>query len=277
MNVILSRKGFDSSIQGGGNSSIIFENKFYSIPIPEAGTGIKYDDIKFDDNYSLMKVMIDLKIRQFTECHLDPYLNQELINKKLNWKMALGQAGGAQAHLKQNVSNLNEILFLFFGWFKKVELKKGKFSFEKNTPNIHCIWGYLNVEKHYDINCDELPKWVESHPHFKFKDIYGPKNSLYQASDYLTNNIPGAGTFNFSKELVLTREGYSRSNWKLPLIFNEEDIRITHLPPKYKWKIDNSNKEINLEAPGRGQEFIIIEKESKSVEKWALKLIKNNI
>lgn len=80
MKIILSRKGFDSSIQGGGSPNIVFEDKIYPIPIPEVNTNIRYEDLLFEDtNY--LKVMRDLNINQFSECHFDPYLCKNFISK----------------------------------------------------------------------------------------------------------------------------------------------------------------------------------------------------
>jgi hypothetical protein len=137
MRVILSRKGFDSSIQGGGSPNIIYKKTPYMIPIPEVGTGIEYKHLPFEDtNY--LKVMRDLYINQFTECHLDPYISKEITPKDCqNWKFNLGQVDKAQSSL----ANVNPPvgkgdLFLFFGWFNKVEIEGGDYKYTK-IPDYH--------------------------------------------------------------------------------------------------------------------------------------------
>ncbi len=90
--VILSRKGFDS--QAGGKPSPIYKNKFCSIPIPEVNSGINYDDLIFEPGASYLKLLLDLDVNYFTECHLDPDTNPDLI-KRSDWRPIFGQSDGA--------------------------------------------------------------------------------------------------------------------------------------------------------------------------------------
>jgi len=87
------------------------------------------------------------------------------------------------------------------------------------------------------------------------------------SKDNLTWNkkIPGAGVFKFNKNLVLTKNGMSRSKWQLPVFF--KNIKITYHSKK-SWK-QNYFKSAEI-----GQEFIF--EENNNVEKWAKKLIKNS-
>lgn len=62
--------------------------------------------------------------------------------------------------------------------------------------------------------------------------------------------FPGAGTFKFSDELVLTKQGKTRSQWKLPVFFKGLDI--TH-------HSDNSFKNDYFQSARISQEFIIEE------------------
>ncbi len=35
-------------------------------------------------------------------------------------------------------------LFLFFGWFRRVEVCGGVFRFVKGAPDVHVLWGWLH-------------------------------------------------------------------------------------------------------------------------------------
>lgn len=119
--VILSRKGFDS--QAGGKPSPIYKNKFCSIPIPEVNSGINYDDLIFEPGASYLKLLLDLDVNYFTECHLDPDINPDLI-KRPDWRPIFGQSDGAATRLKEVGK---DSLFLFYGWFKEIEKVNGTY------------------------------------------------------------------------------------------------------------------------------------------------------
>lgn len=268
MKIILSRKGFDSS--AGGRPSPIYKNKFISIPIPEAESGIRYRDLAFDEEYDYLTVMKELKINFFTEAHLDPDLRKSsLKDRHTEWKPVFGQVGHAQKHLENygigKDDNLGEgILFLFFGWFRKVtKNKNGTFEYIKGEPDIHAIWGYMEVGKIIKLNekGDMIQEWMKYHPHVVFNNQY-ENNTLYIASDKL-----GAGVFKYHKDLVLTKEEeMKRSNWELPVCFN--GCEMTHLD------LNPENRKITVQSPGRGQEFIVSKDPDQKVEKWAKNLIK---
>ena len=78
--------------------------------------------------------------------------------------------------------------------------------------------------------------------------------------------VSGAGIFRFNKELVLTKEGLSRSKWDLPEFF--KDVKISRHSDK-SWKSEGYFKSVDI-----GQEFII--EDNDDVENWAKSIIKNN-
>ena len=125
--IILSRKGFDTAT--GGIPNWIYEGRLISIPIPEAGTGVFYDDLQFNENCSYLKVMRDLGVKCYSEAHLDPDISKHVLPKRPNnWRPAFGQHGAALSHLLQSKFAVKSgDLFLFFGWFKEIELHHGKF------------------------------------------------------------------------------------------------------------------------------------------------------
>jgi len=277
MNIILSRKGFDSTSLGGGKANWMYKNKLYPIPIPENGTGVKYSDIRFSENKSYLDVMIDLKITQYTECHLDPNLG--FISTKKNekfWKNCLGQAGNSNQSLK-NTNTASGAIFLFFGWFREIiKDKNGKFKYLKKLDyptGKHIIYGYMEVEKRIDLNKD---KFDDKHPHVIFKGSrYPDSNSIYLAREKCSfdKTINGSGVFNFNESLVLTEKGKSRSNWKLP----ERVSNSINKETKYLYSLmDNQEiKDGRIKFNTQGQE-IIFENANKKIIEWSREIIKNN-
>ena len=148
MKIILSRKGFDS--KAGGIPSPIFPNgDMVSFPIPSDSDNDNYSDLlyKYDNNNytytQLLENLYDCRNSQLSRkmlkklnnnnihCHLDPDIDKERrISCPDKWEPLFGQINQAGKYLKDNIKNLEneDYLFLFFGWFRKVELqhKNGK-------------------------------------------------------------------------------------------------------------------------------------------------------
>jgi hypothetical protein len=80
-----------------------------------------------------------------------------------------------------------------------------------------------------------------------------------------SEKCPGAGSFAFHKELVLTKEGlqFSRSKWNLPEIFR--GVKISYYSEK-SWKSDY------FQSAGRGQEFVVTC--TAEIEEWTKSLRK---
>ncbi|SDI63723.1 hypothetical protein [Natribacillus halophilus] len=78
--VILSRKGFDGS--AGGKPSPILDNKFVSLPIPRAESGIFYKDLSLSSEGNYLKIMKYLGIKMFSEANLDPDLQRSLLEER---------------------------------------------------------------------------------------------------------------------------------------------------------------------------------------------------
>ncbi len=127
MKIILSRKGFDSS-NGGCPSPIMPDGTLLSMPIPSDGDKDKYSDLeycgtKYSDLLDQLKPGNDFK-----HCHVDPDIRDNRISKIPKWIPAFGQIGSAQGKLINSGVEKGD-LFLFFGWFRKVELVDGKYRF----------------------------------------------------------------------------------------------------------------------------------------------------
>jgi len=253
--VVLSRKGFDS--RNGGKASPIYKKSFYSIPIPEVNSGIMYKDLIFSHSDTYLKLITDLGVTQYTECHLDPDLTKE-ITQRIDWVHSFGQCDNANDILKTHAVGKNT-LFLFYGWFKQVEQKHNHYRF-KNAQDVHAIYGYLLVYKVFTAK--ELIRAYPSynHPHLRHSryaqlDYYSKKsNNIYTGNT--RSQLFGKksfGIFTFSHELILTAISSSkRSIWKLPRWFK-------HIRFHGKYEIiSEDNNDMVIQFKGRNQQELII-------------------
>jgi len=273
MKIILSRKGFDSAY-GGYPSPILPNGKMFSLPIPSEDS-LRYSDLRIGDltYYDLMK---DLKqkirlgdgywhdLEKETRCHLDPDIYENTINREPSWKPCFGQIDAAQSHLENQRIGEND-LFLFFGWFQKTKNSNGKLKFDYRERDLHAIFGYFQIGEIIKVDYGfEVPKWMAYHPHTDENRRNNRSNTIYIArtNSSWNRSLPGAGRFEFNKNLVLTKEGLSRSKWRLPYFFKEAEISYHK---KDSWKNDY------FQSAAIGQEFVI--KDNDLVEVWAKGII----
>ena len=109
---------------------------------------------------------------------------------------------------------------------------------------------------------------MDYHPHCDMVRRGKTNNTIYIARKSLTWNrkLQGAGTFNYHKSLVLTKENRSKSVWCLdPALFKSVDI---------SYHSEKSWKEGCFHSVGRGQEFVI--EENRDVERYFKNLIERN-
>lgn len=283
MKVILSRKGFDSGY-GGYPSPILpddRDDRLVSLPIPSEDN-IYYSKLRIDSSLTYYDVMSGLKstirvknnneiqkrkweaLKENTTCHLDPDIYRNAIERPKDWKPIFGQVDAAQTHLKNKGVKEGDI-FLFFGTFRKTEDKGECLTFIRGEPEIHIIFGYLQIGEVMRIRSDtQYPHWMNYHPHIDSVRLRKKKNNtIYIARDTLSWNsmLPGAAPFNFHEDLVLTKKGkYSRSRWNLDAI---KKVKISY--NKNSWK-DNY-----FQSAPIGQEFVI--EDNPTVVKWVKKLI----
>lgn len=262
MKIILSRKGFDSAY-GGYPSPILPlpDGKLISLAVPDPEDSDNYFNLKLDDKRTYFDLMKELKskirygkewheLTEDTKCHLDPAIYPSVKKRFENWKHCFGQMDAAQTHLS-NQKVKEDDLFLFFGWFKQTELAKdGKLRFKKNAPDLHIILGYLQIGEimHID-NETKIPDWLQGHPHTIDIRKGNPNktNTIYIARDNLSwdKNTSGAGFFKFNEELILTKNGFTRSKWSLPDLFKK--VEISYHPNPWKQK-DFLNQQILVKS-----------------------------
>lgn len=272
---ILSRKGFDSSF-GGHASPIMPDGTMLSLPIPVTpGTyggadKIRYSDLQAGTHGTYLDVMRELQMKALkvsgkptpidasSPCHLDPDLDRRVVGgRDENWRGAFGQGEAAEGHLVNQDVRRGDV-FLFFGWFRRVDAETKKFSAE-DPDGRHILFGYLQV----DEVCRDGVKpdsWRYEHPHFErgytHREDGTPRiNAVYIASRKLelpgvTEDLPGFGTFAYRDDRVLTKEGKTRTRWALPGFFSKLDISYHRDGGKYGWKGDH------FQSAYKGQEFV---------------------
>src|SRR5574337_1583559 len=226
MKICLSRKGFDSQY-GGMPSPILPDGRLVPLPIPSNHDALTMKDINVAD-IGLDELLIDLSRGRWTSrsiVHLDPDLDRDPTSRSTGWRPALGQTGAAQAHLSRQGFGVGDV-FLFFGWFRQVERSAGRWRYARNAPDLHLLFGWLEVEEVLPVvadraRCLDRHPWIYNHPHVTKPEHYdSPLNHLYVSSlksRYLQNAAFGAGRFLQYREcLRLTKLGESRTVWHLP-------------------------------------------------------------
>jgi hypothetical protein len=270
--VILSRKGFDGTT--GGKASPIIDGKLVSLPIPRADSGDFYKNLIFSPTESYLKVMKDLGIKLYSEAHVDPDIRKSIIpNRPERWRGLFGQSGPSQGTLHNRQVGKGDI-FLFFGWFKEVRRINGVYQYCPDAPDIHAIFGYLEVDCVFDIQAGaSVPYWMKYHPHIKEREEYGTqRNAIYMATKSFSKSPQkqGWGCFRYDKRLVLTKEGAKkRSLWELPPCFQGEHENFTC--GIKKWEI-LQNGNVEMQINGRGDQELYISDKPEVVE-WAENLI----
>lgn len=264
MRIILSRKGFDAQY-GGQPSPILPDGTLLSLPIPENEEKQKFSELTYSGK-SYLDIIHELKpnskITENHTCHLDPDLRKDVITRNDNWRPLFGQTNSAQGHLSKNGVSKGD-LFLFFGTFRETEYVNGKIRYIRGTEDLHLIFGYLQIGNIYsDFN--SFNSDIKYHPHAQERFANDKNNCIYEASERfsLDETLKGAGCLNFHEDLILTKKGFSKSKWNLPLYFKEVGI---------SYHSKNSFTSEYFYSTAKGQEFII--EENENVTDWAKRLI----
>ena len=270
--LIISRKGFDSG-SGGCPSPIFPDGTMFSLPIPsrdrEQFADLQHGDV---DIAEVVSGITNGRMSGLNLVHLDPDLNFDAYRFRKDrpdwqqWRGMLGQSGIAQSHLnKQDVGSGD--VFLFFGLYRQVEETARGWHFIKGVPELHVLWGWLQVDQKYrvaDIGPDDLP-WARHHPHL-FSKYRGDRNTVYAASTKLelggddgSREIAGSRVFpKFDRRLVLTApNGRDVSQWRLQPWFYPDSSKppLTYHHDRRRWRRDANHA--YLQSVGRGQEFVL--------------------
>lgn len=206
-------------------------------------------------------------------------MNVSAYRRSPDWRPLFGPGGPAQTHLQTHGVAVGD-LFLFFGWFRQTEIVAGRYAFVKSAPDLHIIFGWLQVAAIVSVEKDALLPWAKYHHHFRCPDLLPPIVYISRATLDLngSRNIGGGGALEKDrKELRLTCPNEpKRSVWRLPQWFYPRDGRppLSHHSKMSRWKLENGHA--ILQSVGRGQEFVLdAEKYPKAIA-WARDLIALN-
>lgn len=279
MKIILSRKGFDSSA-GGVASPLFPDGTLLSLPIPDQNGTVTYGDLCWGEHWlgDLVESLTHGRIDRQRRAHLDPDLYPAICARPPAWRPLFGQDGAAQSHLTNQGVGVGD-LFLFFGWFRAVECIHGQYRFVKNAPDLHLLYGWLQVGA--ILTGAQVtttpPIWAATHPHCVGER--GPRNTLYIASDRLTLNehviaLPGAGCFSsYRDEYCLTTPGRLRTNWRLPRWFYPQEGKppLSYHTDHTRWSCDEEYA--YLCSAMRGQEFVLDTQHYSEAVAWVNRLL----
>lgn len=286
MKLILSRKGLDSSF-GPVANPILPDGTLCWLPIPEIQPNkpdlLPYKSLQFEERNlgDMMETLSKKRTPASTRAHLDPDLYAPHRPRPAGWRPIFGQTGPAEKHLQNEGVGPGDI-FLYFGWFRAVEETEAGLRFIKNAPDLHVLYGWLQVHSRVDVaDRGILPEWAYEHPHVQGKR-YGNLDSVYLSTPQLTLGgqslpMPGGGLFKrLHENLVLTAPGASRSLWKLPRWFFPMSGQrpLTYHDSSTRWQLKDDH--CLLQSVGRGQEFVLDTATYPEAENWALNLIQRH-
>jgi hypothetical protein len=264
MKIILSRKGFDASY-GGVPSPILPDGVLCPLPIPSEEPPL-FQDIRWRGRAlsTIVSCLTKERIGPGSGAHLDPDLQAPARPRAPGWLPLFGQVDAAQTHLTNCGVGVGDV-FLFFGWFRRTVQVNGRLSFERFAPNVHVIFGWLQVGRNLYPTTELLrvPRWAAEHPHVRRAWSMSANNTLYVASRELilpavAGPLPGGGVFErVSPLLTLTAKAGSRSLWRLPRWFYPVPGRppLSYHSDAARWKRDLAG--CSLRSVGRGQEFVL--------------------
>ena len=268
MKIIFSRKGFDSQY-GKVASPIMPDGTILSLPIPST-QGRPLGDCLHGQQL-VHQISHDLtggRIHNRTLVHLDPDLSVGTVQRRPGWRPAFGQDSAAQGHLANQGVGPGD-LFLFFGWYRQVEVGRGRHQYIPGAHDIHALFGWLQVGEVIPIDdsghaVTKSHAWLHDHPHVQHAGaLRGKKNTIYSASAQLRlggapTGLPGAGVFTrWSDQLRLTAPGRSRSQWRVPnwMYPQPGQPALTYHGNPDRWT--RQGPHAYLQTVAKGQEFVL--------------------
>ncbi len=228
------------------------------MPIPDPRSPLRYRDLRVPEGAS--KIVHNLsrgRLVAGTRVHMDPDLAPDTLPRNTGWQALFGQHGAAQRHLQLQGVQPGD-LFLFFGWFRQVQMARRRWYYVPDAPDIHLIFGWMHVGAMTPAAQMEAD-WAQYHPHFHGR--FGTGNSLYTSTAEQLPWSPGrpsAGVFeHYRTGRVLSAPGCTRSIWRLPgwLTPRGPDSALSYHTDLSRWMRDREG--VQLRTAARGQEFVL--------------------
>jgi len=213
---------------------------------------------------------------------MQTFLKRPAKSRPRGWRPALGQTGSAHGHLARQEFGAGDV-FLFFGWFRRVQQNGGRWGYVPSAPDLHVLFGWLEVAEVLPIvslreECLARHPWIATHPHVAKPDHYNSAlNYLYIAgtkSRYVSHSSFAAGRFIHFKDILrLSAEGRTRTVWRLPEWFIPTDTRppLSYHPVGARWTRDEQG--VLLRAAAKGQEFVLDVNHYPEAEIWLANLL----
>ena len=271
MKLIFSRKGFDST--AGGMPSPLYQGRPFSLPIPTRLPSVHTFGDLFDPLPAMIQDLSARRIALSDPCHLDPDLDAAYHPGQPQWRGALGQAGAAQGHLRRQGVAAGD-LFLFWGLFREVDYRNGKWRFTGRPE--HRIWGWLLVDEVLAVGTDPRPffrthGWARRHPHMQ-EGWRDSTNTVYVGAERLDSRLArvsglrGWGVFPRGFRLTAA-DARMPSVWEVPDWLNPAvgGTGMTY-HPAWRWT------ERQVRAAARGQEFVADVGDSEEALAWLERL-----
>ncbi len=243
-----------------------------SLPIPSETSKLRYSELRPERiDTDLGKLVSDLTGMRFngkSTAHLDPDLDRTSLRRPSGWRPAFGQIGASATHLENQEVDEDD-LFLFFGYFRHVELVNGCWQYKKRGSKMHVLFGWLRVANIIKVvPPHQAPCGLGQHPHFDpgFQIKHPTNNIVYAGAPCDSGIFP-----RFNKELCLTRDGATRRNWRLPKCFC--DCGLSHHSSK-SWTKGTDCCYLKTTSPG--QEFVVDCKGNPAIRQWAESVIKRH-
>jgi hypothetical protein len=217
----------------------------------------------------LLKELGAYRPQKHRGAHLDPDLVSGASQRRPGWLPCFGQAGAAQTHLANQGVGVGDLI-LFFGSFRKTVKTQAGLKFDRDSPVRHLLFGYLEIGKIIRPARDATPSWMDDHPHVVNQDR--TNNTIYVARRRASWNdrLPGAATFRFREELILSDPSATTRNWRLPRCFHPSNAGrclSRHGPENYR----ETDYGITLRTVSPGQEYVIAA--SPQISSWARNMI----
>jgi hypothetical protein len=230
LNLILSRKGFDSA--AGGAPSPIRDGRPVSLPIPASANSVtSYRDAGLGE---LVERITRGRIAADRLCHRDPMFRRG--------ECLFGQCGAAQSHLANQGVGVGDI-FLFFGLFAD----------EASGERHHRIFGYLRVDRVERVDEPGVRGDLVALRHPHGFGSWPANNSIYRG--------PGAAARRADDILRLTRPSGPSSRWRVPAWLAARGL--TYHGDQRRWATPGE-----LGAALRGQEFVCHVGDDEDARAW---------